>query len=75
MIHRNVFHNGKLQPIEEVRLSPGQGGLLSVGACSLPSASSKAFRLHSSGIGSACTGIPNARTVRCHSTKDPFVRT
>lgn len=29
MIHRAVFHNGKLSPIEEVRLSPGQGGLLS----------------------------------------------
>ncbi|HEX4488112.1 MAG TPA: aminotransferase class IV [Terriglobales bacterium] len=29
MIHRIVFHNGKLQPIEDVRLSPGQGGLLS----------------------------------------------
>jgi branched-chain amino acid aminotransferase len=29
MIHRNVFHNGRLLPIEQVRLSPGQGGLLS----------------------------------------------
>ena len=29
MIHRNVFHNDRLAPIEEVRLSPGQGGLLS----------------------------------------------
>lgn len=28
MIHRFVFHNGKLFPIEDVRLSPGQGGLL-----------------------------------------------
>ncbi len=28
MIHRNVFHNGKLGPIEQVRLSPGQAGLL-----------------------------------------------
>lgn len=28
MIHRNVFHNGKLLPIEQVRLSPGQAGLL-----------------------------------------------
>ncbi len=29
MIHRHVFHNGHLAPIEEVRLSPGQAGLLS----------------------------------------------
>jgi len=29
MIHHNVFHNGRLLPIEQVRLSPGQGGLLS----------------------------------------------
>lgn len=29
MTHRFVFHNGKLLPVEEVRLSPGQGGLLS----------------------------------------------
>ena len=29
MIHRFVLHNGKLSPIEDVRLSPGQGGLLS----------------------------------------------
>ena len=29
MIHRFVFHNGRLLPIEEVRLSPGQSGLLS----------------------------------------------
>lgn len=29
MIHRSVFHNGKLKPIEEARLSAGQGGLLS----------------------------------------------
>jgi len=29
MIHRYVSHNGKLSPIEEVRLSPGQAGLLS----------------------------------------------
>ena len=29
MIHRVVFHNGRLQPIEEVRLSPGQAGLMS----------------------------------------------
>jgi branched-chain amino acid aminotransferase len=29
MIHRFVFHNDRLLPIEEVRLSPGQGGLLS----------------------------------------------
>jgi branched-chain amino acid aminotransferase len=28
MIHRFVFHNQKLLPIEEVRLSPGQAGLL-----------------------------------------------
>jgi branched-chain amino acid aminotransferase len=29
MIHRIVFHNYRLLPIEEARLSPGQGGLLS----------------------------------------------
>jgi len=29
MIHRFVFHNDRIQPIEEVRLSPGQSGLLS----------------------------------------------
>jgi branched-chain amino acid aminotransferase len=29
MIHRHVFHNDRLQPIEEVRLSPGQSGLMS----------------------------------------------
>lgn len=29
MIHRFVFHNDKVAPIEQVRLSPGQGGLLS----------------------------------------------
>ncbi len=29
MIHRYVFHNDRLLPIEEVRLSPGQAGLLS----------------------------------------------
>jgi branched-chain amino acid aminotransferase len=28
VIHRFVFHNDKLRPIEEVRLSPGQAGLL-----------------------------------------------
>lgn len=28
MLHRFVFHNNKLMPIEEVRLSPGQAGLL-----------------------------------------------
>jgi len=28
MIHRNVYHNDKLLPIEQVRLSPGQAGLL-----------------------------------------------
>ena len=28
MLHRFVFHNTKLMPIEEVRLSPGQAGLL-----------------------------------------------
>lgn len=27
MIHRHVFHNHRLLPIEEVRLSPGQAGL------------------------------------------------
>ena len=29
MIHRYLFHNDRLVPIEQVRLSPGQGGLLS----------------------------------------------
>ncbi len=29
MIHRWVFHNDRLLPIEQVRLSPGQAGLLS----------------------------------------------
>ncbi|HKV04388.1 MAG TPA: aminotransferase class IV [Candidatus Acidoferrales bacterium] len=29
MIHRFVFHNRSLMPIEEVRLSPGQSGLMS----------------------------------------------
>ena len=28
MIHRYVFHNGHIVPIEQVRLSPGQAGLL-----------------------------------------------
>ncbi len=28
MIHRNVFRNDRLSPIEDVRLSPGQAGLL-----------------------------------------------
>lgn len=28
MIHRHVFHNDRLLPIEQVRLSPGQAGLL-----------------------------------------------
>jgi branched-chain amino acid aminotransferase len=28
MIHHNVFHNDKLVPIDQVRLSPGQAGLL-----------------------------------------------
>src|SRR4029077_16939762 len=28
MLHRVVFHNDKLLPIEQVRLSPGQAGLL-----------------------------------------------
>ena len=28
MIHRYVFHNGHIVPIEEARLSPGQAGLL-----------------------------------------------
>jgi len=28
MIHRHVMHNGKLLPIEQARLSPGQAGLL-----------------------------------------------
>ena len=29
MIHRHVFHNDRIVPIEQIRLSPGQGGLLS----------------------------------------------
>jgi branched-chain amino acid aminotransferase len=29
MIHRYVFHNDRLMPVEDVRLSPGQSGLLS----------------------------------------------
>ncbi len=29
MIHRAVFHNDRLQPVEDVRLSPGQAGLMS----------------------------------------------
>jgi len=29
LIHRHVFHNDRLLPIEQVRLSPGQSGLLS----------------------------------------------
>src|SRR3984885_6029198 len=29
MIHRVVFHNGRLLPVEDVRLSPGQSGLMS----------------------------------------------
>ena len=29
MIHRSVFHNDRLLPIQDVRLSPGQSGLLS----------------------------------------------
>jgi branched-chain amino acid aminotransferase len=29
MIHRMIFHNGRLMPIEDVRLSPGQAGLMS----------------------------------------------
>jgi branched-chain amino acid aminotransferase len=29
MIHRYVFHNNEIMPIEHVRLSPGQAGLLS----------------------------------------------
>jgi branched-chain amino acid aminotransferase len=28
VIHRNIFHNESLQPIEKARLSPGQAGLL-----------------------------------------------
>ena len=28
MIHRNIFHNGKIIPVGEARLSPGQAGLL-----------------------------------------------
>jgi branched-chain amino acid aminotransferase len=28
VIHRNVFHNEELKPIEKVRLSPGQAGLI-----------------------------------------------
>jgi branched-chain amino acid aminotransferase len=29
VIHRHVFHNDRIVPIEQTRLSPGQGGLLS----------------------------------------------
>lgn len=29
MIHRYIFHNGHIVPVEEARLSPGQAGLLS----------------------------------------------
>src|SRR5271154_1534347 len=29
MIHRFVFHNDRLRPVAEVRLSPGQSGLMS----------------------------------------------
>jgi len=29
MLHRYAFHNGRLLPMEQVRLSPGQAGLLS----------------------------------------------
>ncbi|HEX4073863.1 MAG TPA: aminotransferase class IV [Candidatus Acidoferrales bacterium] len=29
MIHRYVFHNDRVEPIEQVRLSPGQSGLMS----------------------------------------------
>jgi branched-chain amino acid aminotransferase len=29
MIHRQIFHNDRLLPVEEARLSPGQSGLLS----------------------------------------------
>ena len=28
MIHRNIFHNDRIVPIEQARLSPGQAGLL-----------------------------------------------
>ncbi len=28
MIHRNIFHNESLMPIEKVRLSPGQAGII-----------------------------------------------
>src|SRR5437588_12947844 len=28
MIHRYIFHNGHIVPIEQARLSPGQAGLL-----------------------------------------------
>jgi len=28
LIHRHVFHNDQLLPIEKVRLSPGQAGLV-----------------------------------------------
>ena len=29
MLHKFVFHNDRLVPMEQVRLSPGQAGLLS----------------------------------------------
>ena len=28
MIHRHIFHNDRLLPIEQVRLSPGQAGAI-----------------------------------------------
>ena len=28
MIHRHIFHNGRLLPVDQVRLSPGQSGLM-----------------------------------------------
>jgi branched-subunit amino acid aminotransferase/4-amino-4-deoxychorismate lyase len=28
VIHRYVFHNDELKPVEKVRLSPGQAGLI-----------------------------------------------
>jgi len=31
MIHRFVFHNDRLLPVTEVRLSPGQAGLERLG--------------------------------------------
>ena len=72
MIHRMVFHNGKLQPIEEVRLSCRAGGLLSGWGLfttirvmeGVPFAFERHWqRLHRDSV--------SGRVVRCHSRKRP----